>query len=85
MRKYAIVIALTVGAVLSGGIPAGWAFTCPALYEQCRQAIKQSKADDTVKQQVRQMCEEGNSLHKSGKHKESVDKLSEALKLLEQK
>jgi hypothetical protein len=41
--------------------------------------------DATVKQQVQKMCEEGNGLHKSGKHKESVEKLNEALGLLEKK
>jgi len=31
------------------------------------------------------MCEEGIGLHKSGKHKESVEKLNEALGLIEKK
>ncbi|MCZ7626506.1 MAG: hypothetical protein C3F12_01645 [Candidatus Methylomirabilota bacterium] len=82
MRKAAIVMAFTVASALSLGTPTAWAFTCPVLYEQCRQAIKQSKADDTVKQQVSQMCEEGIKLHNDGKHKESVDKLNEALRRL---
>jgi hypothetical protein len=85
MRKAAIVIALSVISVLSVGIPAAWAYTCPILYERCQQAIKQSKADAAVKQQVKQMCEDGIGLHKSGKHKESVEKLNEALELIEKK
>ncbi len=85
MRKAAIVMALGVASVLSVGTPAAWANTCPILYERCQQAIKQSKADAAVKQQVKQMCEEGMKLHNSGKHKESVEKLNEALGLIEKR
>lgn len=85
MRKTVVVMALSMASVFSVGIPAAWAFTCPILYEQCQQAIKQSKADAAVKQQVKQMCEDGIGLHKSGKHKESVEKLNEALGLLGKK
>jgi|GEM_PF-1722400 hypothetical protein len=85
MRKITIVMVLSVASVLSVGTQAALALTCPILYQRCEQAIKQSKADATVKQQVQKMCEEGNGLHKSGKHKESVEKLNEALGLLEKK
>lgn len=85
MRKAAIVMALSVASVLSVGAPAAWANTCPILYERCQEAIKQSKADTAVKQQVKKMCEDGIGLHKSGKHKESVEKLNEALGLIEKK
>ena len=84
MRR-AVVVMAAVASVLGFGAPAAWAYTCPILYERCQQAIKQSKADAAVKQQVSKMCEEGIGLHKSGKHKESVDKLNEALGLIEKK
>jgi hypothetical protein len=85
MRKAAIVIALGVVSILSVGIPAAWAYTCPILYERCQQAITRSTADAAMKQQVKQMCEEGIKLHNNGKHKESVQKLDEALGLIEKK
>jgi hypothetical protein len=78
-------MALSVALVLSVATPAAWAYTCPILYERCQQAIKQSKADAAMKRQVSKMCEEGIGLHKSGKHKESVEKLNEALGLIEKK
>jgi hypothetical protein len=85
MRKAAVVMALSVALVVSAGTPTVWAFTCPILYEQCQNAIKQSKTDAAVKRQVKQMCEEGIKLHDNGKHKESVEKLNEALGLLGKK
>lgn len=85
MRRVAIVMALAVALVLGFGPLTAWANTCPILYERCQQVIKQSKADAGVKQQVKKMCEDGIGLHRSGKHKESVEKLNEALGLLEKK
>jgi hypothetical protein len=78
-------MALTVAVAVGFEAPAALANTCPLLYERCQEAIKQSKADAAMKRQVSKMCEEGIGLHKSGKHKESVEKLNEALGLIEKK
>ena len=60
----------------------------PALASQCPKdikaidaALKAGKGAD-MKDKVKQMRDEGEALHKAGKHKESVARLAEALKLL---
>jgi hypothetical protein len=71
--------------------PAAWASNCPVLIEQI-DVILQSKpdldeetiVDEDSNKSVKQLRDEGEQLHKAGKHKESVEALEKALKMLEE-
>jgi hypothetical protein len=65
------------------------AFTAPALAFHCPKdvaaidaAMAKGNWTEAQKAAVTKLRDEGDALHKAGKHKESVDKLSEAMRAM---
>lgn len=85
MRRFAVMMALTVAMSWGLWMPAAWAKQCPKLNTQCQEALKTSKADAATKDKVKQLCKDGMADHNAGKHDDSVKKLKEGLALLEKK
>lgn len=79
---------LATALVLS---PIAWAHNCPNLMAQIDEILKskpdldeETIVDEELRKSVKQMRQEGEQLHKEGKHTESVEILERALKLLEE-
>jgi hypothetical protein len=61
-----------------------WAMHCPADMAKIDQLLKTSPPSDAaVLAQVQQLRSEGEALHKTGDHSQSVKVLGEAMQLLE--
>jgi hypothetical protein len=74
-------IAFLVTALLSTSL---WAMHCPADMAKIDQLLKTSPPSDAaVLAQVQQLRSEGEALHKTGDHSQSVKVLGEAMQLLE--
>lgn len=58
------------------------AFHCPADMKAIDDALPKVKLDATKTAEVKKLRAEGETLHKAGKHQESVDTLAKAKKLL---
>jgi len=58
------------------------AFHCPADAKAIDAAMSKVQLDETARAQVQTLRDEGMALHEAGSHKEAVDKLSEAMRLL---
>ena len=58
------------------------AFHCPADAKAIDAAMSKVQLDDSTRAQVQTLRDEGMALHEAGNHKEAVDKLSEAMRLL---
>ena len=58
------------------------AFHCPADVKAIDAGLAKSSAMADTKSKVMSLRNEGEALHKAGKHKESVDKLAAAMRLL---
>ena len=78
MKLRSIVVA-TVLALASG---AAFAFSCPKEMKAIDAALPTAKLTDAQKADVTKYRAEGESLHKAGKHQESVDTLAKAKKIL---
>jgi uncharacterized protein len=62
---------------------AAFAFHCPADMKAIDDAMaKNPKLSEADMKSVKQYRTEGEALHKAGKHQESVDTLSKAMKIL---
>jgi hypothetical protein len=74
---------ITLFAALAFASNAAFAFHCPADMRKIDEAISK-KPNLTAAQlgEVNKYRSEGESLHKSGKHQESVDTLAKAMKIL---
>lgn len=73
--------AFLVTALLSTSL---WAMHCPADMAKIDQQLKTSPPSDAaVLAQVQQLRSEGEALHKTGDHSQSVKVLGEAMQLLE--
>lgn len=73
--------AVAAGAVLFSG--AALAFHCPADMKKIDEALaKNPKLTEAQLAEVKQQRAEGETLHKAGKHQESVDTLAKAMKTL---
>ncbi|WP_339081606.1 hypothetical protein [Pseudomonas sp. TMP9] len=60
-----------------------WAMHCPADMAKIDELLKTNPPSDaTVLAQVQQLRSEGEALHKTGDHSQSVKVLSEAMQLL---
>ncbi|HEX6978815.1 MAG TPA: hypothetical protein VF342_05910 [Alphaproteobacteria bacterium] len=55
---------------------------CPANMRQIDQAMASAQLSAADKEKVTQLRNEGEELHKAGKHAESMQKLSEAKQIL---
>ncbi len=69
--------------------PAAWAGNCPALMNQIDEYLaskpdldEETIVDEELNKSLKQMREEGEKLHKEGKHKESVEILERAIELM---
>jgi hypothetical protein len=73
---------LFLAAMLAVASSAAFAFHCPADMKQIDAALTKAKLDDKQAAEVKKLRAEGESLHKAGKHQESVDTLAKAKKIL---
>jgi len=71
--------------------PVAWASNCPNLIAEIDEILaskpdldEETIVDEETNKSVKQMRDEGERLHKQGKHSESVDILERAKKLLEE-
>lgn len=72
-----------LATVLSLCASAAFAFHCPADMRKIDEAMaKNPKLSPEQAAQVKKFRAEGESLHKAGKHQESVDTLAKAMKIL---
>ena len=78
---------LLAGAMLAA--PAAWAGNCPNLMVEIDQILaakpdidEETIVDEETNKSVKQMREEGEQLHKQGKHSESVEILERAKVML---
>lgn len=83
-----IQVYLLAGALVLA--PAVWADNCPALINQIDEYLaskpdldEETIVDEELNKSLKQLREEGEQLHKDGKHKESVEVLKKALELLD--
>jgi hypothetical protein len=78
MKKGVIAIA----AMLAFSSGAAFAFHCPKDMKEIDAALPKAKLSEAQTAEVRKYRSEGESLHKAGKHQESVDTLAKAKKIL---
>ena len=79
MKLRTLVLAAALAA--SGS---AFAFHCPADMAKIDAALaKNPKLTDVQMAEVKKYRAEGESLHKAGKHQESVDTLAKAMKILD--
>jgi hypothetical protein len=74
VRILAVVFALASGSAV--------AFHCPADMKAIDDALPKAKLDDAKTAEVKKLRAEGETLHKAGKHQDSVDTLAKAKKIL---
>ena len=75
----ALLVALSLTLSLSS--PA-FASQCPRIMKQVDDKLSSAQLSAGQMEKVRQLREEGERLHKAGKHDESVQKLKEAMAIL---
>jgi hypothetical protein len=74
-------IAAAIATMLFAG--AALAFHCPADMKKIDEAMaKKPQLSEAEMKDVKKFREEGEALHKAGKHQESVDTLAKAMKIL---
>lgn len=79
MKIHALIVA--VGLTLAAG--SAFAFHCPADMKKIDAALATSpKLTPAQMADVKKYRAEGETLHKAGKHQESVDTLAKAMKIL---
>ena len=79
MKLRSIVVAVSLALASS----AAFAFHCPADMKKIDEAMsKNPKLSDAQATEVKKYRAEGETLHKAGKHQESVDTLAKAMKIL---
>jgi hypothetical protein len=67
---------------MTGYATTALAFHCPADVKAIDHALPKAQMSQAQKAQVMSLRNEGEALHKAGSHKESVGKLSEAMRLI---
>lgn len=78
MKIHSMIVA--VGLALASS--AAFAFQCPADMKAIDAALPKAKLSDAQMAEVKKYRAEGETLHKAGKHQDSVDMLAKARKLL---
>jgi hypothetical protein len=78
MRLTTALIAAALAFASSGAL----AFHCPADMKAIDDALPKAKLSDAQSAEVKKLRAEGETLHKAGKHQESVDTLGKAKKIL---
>jgi hypothetical protein len=77
MKQFALVVALALAS------SAAFAFHCPADMKKIDEALaKNPQLSSEQMAEVKKYRAEGETLHKAGKHQESVDTLARAMKIL---
>jgi hypothetical protein len=71
-----------VAAAFAFASSSALAFHCPADMKAIDEALPKAKLDATKTAEVKKLRAEGETLHKAGKHQESVDTLGKAKKIL---
>jgi len=78
MKQFALVVALALAS------SAAFAFHCPADMKKIDEALaKNPQLSSEQMAEVKKSRAEGETLHKAGKHQESVDTLARAMKILD--
>ena len=73
-----------IAASLALASSTAFAFHCPADMKKIDEALpKAAKLSPPQMMEVKKYRAEGEALHKSGKHQESVDTLAKAMKILD--
>lgn len=80
MKKLSLT-ALTTALLFASG--AALAFHCPADMKKIDAAMSKAKLSAGQMADVKKFRAEGETLHKAGKHQESVDTLAKAMKILD--
>lgn len=73
-------ILIAAGLALASG--SAFAFHCPKDMKAIDAALPKAKLSAAQMAEVKKYRAEGEALHKSGKHQESVDTLAKAMKIL---
>jgi hypothetical protein len=77
MKQFALIVALALAS------SAAFAFHCPADMKKIDEALaKNPQLSSEQMAEVKKSRAEGETLHKAGKHQESVDTLARAMKVL---
>jgi len=77
MKQFALIVALALAS------SAAFAFHCPADMKKIDEALaKKPQLSSEQMAEVKKYRAEGETLHKAGKHQESVDTLARAMKIL---
>jgi hypothetical protein len=77
MKQFALLVALVLAS------SAAFAFHCPADMRKIDEALaKNPQLSSEQMAEVKKYRAEGETLHKAGKHQESVDTLARAMKIL---
>jgi hypothetical protein len=77
MKQFALIVALALAS------SAAFAFHCPADMKKIDEALaKNPQLSSEQMAEVKKSRAEGETLHKAGKHQESVDTLARAMKIL---
>jgi len=78
MKQFALVVALALAS------SAAFAFHCPADMKKIDEALaKKPQISSEQMAEVTKYRAEGETLHKAGKHQDSVDTLARAMKILD--
>ena len=78
MKQFALIVALALAS------SAAFAFHCPADMKKIDEALaKKPQLSSEQMAEVTKYRAEGETLHKAGKHQESVDTLARAMKILD--
>ena len=73
---------LAVIAILAAFASLAWAFNCPADMSAIDAALPRAKLDAKQTAEVKKLRDEGERLHKAGKHSESMAALGKAKRIL---
>lgn len=81
MNKRSVSILATTLLLAAFALP-GHAAHCPADVKAIDHALSKANLSAQQKSEVQKLRDEGEALHKAGKHKESVDTLAEAMRII---
>ena len=76
MKQFAVTVVLAAFASLA------WANNCPNEVKAIDAALPKAKLDAKQQAEVKKLCDDGESLHKAGKHSESMAALNKAKGIL---
>ena len=77
-----ILRSVLIAALMTGYATSALAFHCPADVKAIDNGLAKVQMSQSQKAEVMSLRAEGEALHKAGSHKDAVDKLSEAMRLV---